>query len=207
MGKKNLAVLLSKIKVFEDPNIKLEQYQTDSEIAAEALWFAYMNKDIKGKIIADLGCGTGIFGFGALILGAEKVYFVDVDEKSIDIAKQNKKLIEKETGKKFKCVFMNKDIRNFKSKVDVVIQNPPFGVVRTHTDKFFLVKAMDVANKIYSFHKIESENFLNKFLKENCFKVVNIKRFNFPLRRTFFFHTKKVYYVDVGCFKIERFKN
>jgi putative methylase len=203
MSKKNLAILLSKIKVFEDPSIKLEQYQTDSEIAAESLWFAYMSGDIKGKVIADLGCGTGIFGIGALILGAEKVYFIDVDSKALEIAKQNKKFIEKETGKKFKCVFMNRDIRGFYTKVDVVIQNPPFGVVKTHTDKLFLIKAMEIADRIYSFHKMESEKFLNKFLGENNFRVVKIKRFNFPLRKTLFFHTKKVYYVKVGCFRIE----
>lgn len=204
MSKKNLAVLLSRLKVFENPNIKLEQYQTDSEIAAESLWFAYMNDDIKGKIITDLGCGTGIFGIGALILGAKKVYFVDVDPDVIEVAKQNKQFIEKETGKKFNCIFMNKDIRDFKTKVDVVMQNPPFGVVKSHTDKLFLIKAMEVSDKIYSFHKIESENFLNKFLKENDFKVRNIKKFNFPLRRSFLFHTKRVHYVKVGCFKIER---
>jgi len=204
MGKRELAILLSKLKTFEEPNLKLEQYQTDSEIAAEALWFAYMNNDIKGKVIADLGCGAGIFGLGALALGAKKVYLVDIDSKVIKIAKENKKIVEKELGRKIDCVFFNKDIRLFKKKVDVVVQNPPFGVIRTHTDKFFLVKAMGVADKIYSFHKIESENFLEKFLGENRFKVVKSKKFNFPLKKSFFFHTKKVYYVDVGFFKIER---
>ena len=142
MKKRNLAILLSKLKTFESPDIKLEQYQTDSEIAAESLWFTHMNNDIHGKVIADLGCGTGIFGFGALILGAKKVFFVDLDEKAIKVAKENRKFLEKELKKRFNCAFINKDIRSFRNKVDVVIQNPPFGIKRTHTDKLFLMKAM-----------------------------------------------------------------
>ena len=74
-SKKELAILLSKLKTFDTPKTHLEQYSTDSEIAADILWFAYQNKDIEGKKIADFGCGTGILGIGALNLGANKILF------------------------------------------------------------------------------------------------------------------------------------
>src|SRR3989344_4642463 len=71
--KSRLAIALSKIKGFNDPKIRLEQYITDSEIAAEILWNAYLEGDIEGKTVADLGCGTGIFSLGCVKLNAKKV--------------------------------------------------------------------------------------------------------------------------------------
>ena len=85
VSKSSLAIELSKLKVFNQANVSLEQYPTDSEIAATILWQAKMNNDIEDKIIADLGAGTGILGIGALLLGADYVYFVEKDEKAIEI--------------------------------------------------------------------------------------------------------------------------
>jgi len=206
MNKKQLAILLSQLKTFKTQDINLEQYPTECEIAAESLWFAFMQYDIKNKIIADLGCGNGIFGIGALILGAKKVIFLDIDKKILDIARENLKFIEKKLNKKFDAIFINKHVKDFHKKVDVIIQNPPFGVKNIHADKLFLLISMENSNKIYSFHKIESQNFIEQLSQENGFKAKRIMTFNFPLKKTLFFHTKRVYHVKVGFWKIERFK-
>ncbi len=42
-----------------------------------------------GKRVLDLGCGSGILGIGALILGCESCLGVDVDPKSPDVAADN----------------------------------------------------------------------------------------------------------------------
>lgn len=202
MKKRELAVLLSKLKTFEKPKVKLEQYQTESEIAADALWTAYMNGDVEDKIITDLGCGTGTFGLGALLLGAKKVYMVEVDEETLDLARQNKKILEKELGQELNAELIKQDIRNFKKKSDVVIQNPPFGVQKSHTDKLFLLKAMETAPKIYSFHKIESKEFIKKFTKEHNFNSELIKEYDLPIKRLYFFHAKRVHKVKIGMWKM-----
>lgn len=199
MNKKQLAVKLSKLKQIEKPIISLEQYQTESEIAADVLWFAYMNNDIENKIIADLGCGNGILGIGALILGAKKVFFIDIDNSSLLTAKQNISSLNLKNA-----VFIKSEIQDFNEKVDTVIQNPPFGVQREHADKPFLEKAMKISNNIYSFHKIESEEFIKNLLTNTNFKVLKILKFKFPLKKTQFFHKKKSYTVDVGCWYIKR---
>ena len=49
ISKSKLAILLSKLRVFEAPKLKSEQYTTDSEIAADVLWQAYYLKDIENK--------------------------------------------------------------------------------------------------------------------------------------------------------------
>ncbi len=204
MNKKQLAILLSRIQSFYKPLIKLEQYQTDSEIAAEILWFSYLNNDVSNKIIADLGCGTGILGLGALILGAKKVYFVDINKDAIKIAKQNLSFLEEILDKKFKAVFINKEITSFDKKIDTVIQNPPFGTKIKHADKKFLEKAMSISGKIYSFHKIESKNFIQKLTKEKDFEIMSIMEFYFPLKQTFDFHKSRVRKVKVGCWQLKR---
>ena len=45
--------------------------------------------DVTGKKVLDLGCGSGILGLAALVLGAESVKGCDVDPKAPDAARAN----------------------------------------------------------------------------------------------------------------------
>ncbi|RLD19676.1 MAG: 50S ribosomal protein L11 methyltransferase [Bacteroidetes bacterium] len=45
--------------------------------------------DFKGKTVLDLGCGTGILSILALKLGAENVTAIDIEEPSVENAKEN----------------------------------------------------------------------------------------------------------------------
>lgn len=195
--KSRLAIELSKLKTYEKPDIALEQYQTDSEIAAEVLWFAYMHGDIKDKIIADFGCGNGILGIGCIILGVRRVYFVDNDMNAI-------KILEKNTEKINKKIIINDDIKNFNKRVDIVIQNPPFGTKIKHSDMEFLKKAFTTADLIYSFHKTSTLNFIKSFSQKNNFEVTNIFDFEFPLKKTYDFQRKKRKLINVSCIRLKR---
>ncbi len=44
---------------------------------------------VKDKIVADIGCGSGVLGFFALALGARKVYALDIDPKALEHTKEN----------------------------------------------------------------------------------------------------------------------
>ncbi|MFH0797865.1 MAG: METTL5 family protein [Candidatus Woesearchaeota archaeon] len=204
MDKKKLALMLSKLKTFESADNHLEQYPTESEIASDVLWIAFMSGDVKGKSVADFGCGPGIFGIGCLLLGAKKAVFVDVDKKALDIARSNLKLMEGETGRKYNAVFRNKNVKDIKLKVDVVIQNPPFGVQASHSDKIFLIKAMEAAPITYSYHKLATKDFVENTARDYGFRAKLVAKFNFPLRSTMWFHIKNVHFVDVGCWRIFR---
>ena len=198
MNQKQLAVQLSKLDSVNERKAKLEQYPTDSQIAAEVLWNAFLLGDIEGKTIADFGCGNGILGIGALLLGAKKAVFVDIDETALGTAKGNVKEL------KLKAVFSCTDIEQFSGKAETVLQNPPFGTKQEHADKAFLLKAMNTANVVYSFHKSSTEKFVQAVAKDNSFEVTHKWVFKFPIRQSFSFHTKKVFYADVACYRLAR---
>jgi len=46
----------------------------------------------KNQILADIGCGSGILGIGAVLLGATKVYGVDSDPLAVESARSNRHL-------------------------------------------------------------------------------------------------------------------
>jgi len=201
-SKSQIAVLLSKLRQFENPSALEEQYPTDSEIAAEVLWNAFMSGEIEDRIIADLGCGTGTLGIGALLLGAKKVYFVEKDKRVIEILKEN--LNDFDFGN---YEIINKDVIDFSENVDLVLQNPPFGVQKEHADKTFLEKAFMISKIVYSFHKIESDDFIRKLSEAYGFEIKNQFIFDFPLKKTMDFHRKKLERIKVGCWKLVKINN
>lgn len=202
MNKRELAILLSKLDSSKDKNVQLEQYQTDSEIAGEVLWNAFMLGDIKDKVIADFGCGNGILGIGALVLGAKKAVLVDIDEEAVKSAKENLK--KAANGGKLNALLENKGISKVKGRFDTVLQNPPFGTKQEHADREFLLKAMESADVVYSFHKSTTEAFVNSIAKDNGFNVTHKWLFKFPLKHSYEFHRKKVAYVDVGVYRLAK---
>lgn len=196
-SRSGLAIVLSKLKGFSDPKIRSEQYMTDSEVASTILWDAYMKGDIEGKIIADLGSGTGILGIGAMILGAKKVYFVESESSAMEIAKSNLDMVESESSAEFMLI----DVREFDKKVDVIVMNPPFGTKNEHSDKIFLEKAFETGDVIYSLHKSETKEFIERFSDKNNFKITQVMDFSYPLKATMEFHRKKIEKINVSCFR------
>jgi len=205
-SKKALEMILSRFKVFKEPKVRLEQYPTDPEIAAEILWNMHMKGDI-GKVSADLGCGAGILGIGMLLLSKVRVYLVDIDEDALKIAKENLAQVKSEHSILGEAIFECKDILNFNEKVDVVVENPPFGIKKKNMDRVFLEKAFSLADVVYSFHMSETKEFIDKFSSKKGFKITDVWDFNFPLKATYFFHRKKTQRIPVSCIRFERIKN
>jgi Predicted RNA methylase len=85
--KNHLRQKLTKVKDFENPKVSLEQYITPPGLAADLIFFAYMNQDLSGDVL-DLGTGTGILAVGAALTGS-KVEAVDKDEEALDTARKN----------------------------------------------------------------------------------------------------------------------
>ncbi len=199
LTKKQLAIQLSKLRIFEKPRLLLEQYPTDSEIAATVLWDAFMKGDIANKTVADFGAGTGILGIGALILGAKHVSFVEKDIDAVKLLNENLYTLR---NKNYTVLSM--DVREFTSVVDTVFQNPPFGTKETHADKPFLETAFCVATVVYSFHKTATDVFVRAIAADHSFSVRETYKFSSPLRQTYAYHKKKREFVDVTCYRLTK---
>ena len=199
-----LAITLSKLEDFTNPDPKREQYMTDSETASQMLWGAFMQGDIDGKIVVDMGCGTGVLGLGALLLGAKWVMMVEIDEKALEAARRNYEKLKTQFGLGNNITFIHSDIRSYTKEADTVIENPPFGVQNEHADRPFLLKAFEIGKAVYSLHKIESQGFVEGLAKESKFRLTHLWRYSLQLKKTMDFHTQRIERVAVGCFRLER---
>ena len=208
LNKKELEIILSKLKEIETPSVELEQYTIPSDLAAEILNLAYLSGDIKNKVVLDLGCGSGRLMIGAVLLDAKKVIGVDVDKKVIEIAKKNIKNAEGLTSIKIqgKTELFYMDISEWEGRVDTIIQNPPFGIQKLHADRIFLKKALECAEKIYSLHRHyeKSRQFLTKLIEKNGGKVEKVIKFKFRIPYMFKFHKKPYVKYEVDLFIISR---
>lgn len=207
-SKARLAIVLSGLGDFDEAKVRLEQYPTEGEIAADILWNAYNLGDIKEKVIIDLGAGTGILGIGASLLGAKRVIMVEIDKNALGIAKTNISKLKSESwniGNEGREIdIRNMDILDIEEKGDTVIENPPFGTKVRHNDRYFLEKAVKTANIVYSLHKSESKGYLEGFAARNGMKITHIWRYRFPLKAAFSFHRRKIHRIDASCFRLEK---
>ena len=134
VNKKQLEIVLSKLKSPDLPKPSLEQYTIPGDLAAEILNLAYLSGDIKDKTVFDFGCGSGRLTIGASLLGAKEVVGVDIDQKMLEVAEEN--ILSLTTSNQFSSSIklICDDIKKFSDKCDTVIQNPPFGIQSEHAD-------------------------------------------------------------------------
>jgi len=199
MKKKKLEIFLQKVPSFINPNPNLEQYLTPANIAADIIFIAHQFADINNKIIIDLGCGTGIFSFGAYITGAKKVIGVDIDKDCIEIAKKYAKKINHEIS------FLVNNVSNFEGECDTILMNPPFGAQKSNIniDRIFIDKGFENASVLYSIHLTKTIPFIEKLIEVKGGEITFSKKYKFPIKWIFDFHKKKVVNYDITLLRIK----
>jgi putative methylase len=197
MKRKELEIILERIEGIPEPDVASEQYATPAPVAADLLFFAFANGDIEDRVVYDLGCGAGILGIGAKLLGARRVIGIDKDSKVVEVARRNSAKLGVTVD------FYRGDVRAVQGTGDSVVMNPPFGAQRKdrHADQVFLVKALEIAPVVYSLLNADSETFVRLL-----FPHMSIERFPiaFPLKRQFTFHTKDRKRIPVDIYRIAR---
>jgi putative methylase len=196
MRKKDLELLLQNLDVLGTSNNLLEQYRTPVPIAADLLHIAYMHNDIEGKVIADLGCGNGIFAIGAAILGAENVYALDLDPEQIKVARKNAKALD------LNLQFKNIDVKDFDIEVDTILENPPFGSQVRNANIPFIEK-IKFAKVSYVLYHQKSIDFVHNKIKELGYFIDFQKSYSFELPYQFKFHKKTKKYIKVILLRVK----
>jgi len=204
MKLKRLEMTLQRVAGFSSPRPALEQYQTPAPLAARLLYHALMKGDIEGKVVCDLGSGTGVLAIGAAILGAASVKGVDVDKKAIEIARANAELLDADI-KFIVADVKDQTLPEVLGLCDTVIMNPPFGAQKVHADRPFIDLAISVAPVIYSIFNAGSTPFIKTYTAGRA-EINERVGGVFPIKRTFSFHTQDVQEIGVEILRLKRKK-
>jgi len=183
--KSNLARELSQIEDFENPRVSLEQYLTPPQLAADILHTAFMQGDVEGKKVVDLGTGTGMFAIGATLIGG-KVTAVEKDEDALELARENAERL----GVRDFIDFREQDIKEFEGEADTVVMNPPFSV---HSDMGmdFIQKAVEVADAVYTVSHPGSRERIKDFVANSSHVIEALEEYKVSLPPTYGFHTEE----------------
>lgn len=203
--RRELSIFLSALKVFTRPNVRLEQYPSDGNTAGKLLWKAHLRGEMDNKTILDLGCGTGILGIGALLLGAKHVIFLDIDQKVQPLLEENIAFLEEHYEVPGTWEFICQDVRKLEVQQEdlIVISNPPFGTKIKHMDKVFLQQGLRVAPIMYSMHKTSTKAFLEAFARTEEL-LLDMEDVSFPLQNTMDKHKKRLERIEVTLVRYEK---
>ncbi|HUH79357.1 MAG TPA: METTL5 family protein [Methanoregula sp.] len=202
MKLKQLEMTLQKLAGFPEPRAALEQYQTPAPLAARLLYDALMQGDIGGKVVCDLGSGTGVLAIGASLLGAAAVKAVEIDAGAVAVAQEN----SAKAGAAVEFIIADVRDRDVPGRVgpcDTVLMNPPFGAQEAHADRPFIDCALAIAPVTWGIFNAGSLPFVTAYTEGRA-RIAGTTGGSFPIRRTFAFHTKDVLEIGVEILRLER---
>jgi len=155
----------------------------------------FEHHDLQGETI-DLGTGTGRLAIGAAMMGSKQVVGVDIDERSITLARENAIA----AGVRVKWVVS--DIKEVVGAYDTVIMNPPYGTRSPHVDVQFLERAFELAPVSYSIHKSSTRKFLRRVIERKNRRIDEMRSMSLDIPHLFPFHQKKWEKIDVDLYRI-----
>jgi len=196
VSKRQLEIQLGKLKILQTPQLRLEQYPVSAKVAAELLHMAgFEHHDLQGETI-DLGTGTGRLAIGAATMGSKQVVGVDIDERSIALARENA------IAAGVRVEWVVSDIKEVVGAYDTVIMNPPYGTRSPHADVQFLERAFELAPVSYSIHKSSTREFLRRVIERKNGTIDAVRSMSLDIPHLFPFHQKKWEKVDVDLYRI-----
>jgi len=169
---------------FDEPIPELEQYSTPPDIAFEIIKKVNSSGNLSGKV-ADLGSGTGRLAIAAALLGADVTGY-EIDSEAMSISEKYS------SQNNLDIKWINEAVEGIETEFDTVIMNPPFGSQRPGADKIFLEKAMEIATNVWTIHLSETRKFIEKIIEKNNFHIIELYEFEYPLKNTMPFHSKRV---------------
>ncbi|CAE8720530.1 unnamed protein product, partial [Polarella glacialis] len=204
LKQKHLAMILSGLPKHPAKNAKLEQYATDGDIAAR--WLCGIDSQEAFAEaedgIADLGAGNGILGIGAMLLGAPRATFVEVDDLAADALEAGLRehdLLQRAT-------ILRSDITQVDTiafACDVVLMNPPWGQ-RSHADRPFLEASIALARRAVHVMHSSFAVHLEPWASDGGWEAEKWMEAEFPLPRTYAHQKQDRAFTKAGMWRLRR---
>ena len=195
-SKRQLEIILSKLKILETPTLRLEQYPVSPEAAAELLYMAgFEHDDLEGRII-DLGTGTGRLAIGVALMSQTHIVGVDIDARALELARENAKTAG------VKVEWVQSTIDQLDGTYDTVIMNAPYGTRTVHADTRFLDKAFQLAPTTYSIHKASTRTFLARYVHKSNRRIAEARTMSLKIPHLYTFHTRRWKSIEVDLCRI-----
>ena len=189
MRLRSLAIQLSKLERISGPDLNLEQYQTEGEIAARWLFDIQSFNDLdSGCQVVDLGCGNGILGIGAVLMGAKSAILVDSDEESCEVSNRNAESLGISNSVKIINSKIGEQNIEF-NEADLVVSNPPWGTQKKGSDRAFLQEIISIGAVAHLMHSSRATHIRN-FFNEFDWSSEEYGNFDFALPAAFEHHTR-----------------
>ena len=152
---------ISNLDDFNSPSLELEQYSTQGNLAARWIRLAKDMGDIPiGCTVADLGCGTGVLGLGALFCGASKAIMIDIDQSALDIVRDNAGSVALSENVEIIC----SDVAAATLEhTDLILCNPPWGTQKMGADAPFFEAIRNAGVPAYVLHSSDAKHVAARF--------------------------------------------
>ena len=191
MNKRQLEILIQKLNGKPSYNNALEQYDTDPSVVSEIAFTAFLQGNVEGKDVIDLGTGNGAFAYAAAMLGAKRVLAVDIDPESIAVAKANCEGLGIE--------FQASDVRGVTGAFDTCFMNPPWGSVIRDADIPFIEVALMTSKVIYSIHNEKGSDYVRQLLSARG-NILAEKHISLKSKRRYPHHRKEMERISAVLF-------
>ena len=205
MRPKHLAIRLSKLTPHPCRDVSLEQYATEGDLAAYWMLAVDQLDEVEGKVVADLGAGNGILGIGALLLGARRVVFVEIDEDALEVLRSNVASLGDDLADRADVIAARVGLDDLPmDDVDLVVMNPPWGVQRERADRPFLEAAFTSAGQAVHLLHSDRASHVEAVAASHDWKAEAVLRTEFRLPPTYKHHAKRTGTTDVQCWRFHR---
>lgn len=185
----------------------LEQYATDALVAAR--WLEAIDDKAPFRevdCVADFGAGNGLLGIGALLLGAPRALFVELDDLACDAIHQGLA----SHGLADRAEVLCTDLRRLEPAgraCDVVMMNPPWGQrghKRRLADRPFLEMAVKLAKT--SVHLLHSAgvSHVEPWANDSGWVAQRWLEAELTLPRSYAHQRKQKAYVDAAMWWLTR---
>lgn len=119
-----MRIISGKFKGKPLKELKLEHIRPTADKVKQAL-FTKLQFEIEDARVLDLFCGTGALGIEAISRGAKEVVFVDKNNRSTLLTKENLKMINSDA--KVYTVDYAKALEKVEGQFDLIFVDPPYG--------------------------------------------------------------------------------